>query len=96
MKNPLSTLVVLFCLFGSFTLRGQDVYLDSSCNSGGEIRVCGKFEVLKIHSDFDKNCSEWNYTPSTVLKTVVDYCSPNMSESTIFEEGGPDCPLNNF
>lgn len=89
------TLLFIVSLTNSYCYS-QNPYFDSSCNAGGEIWVCGNSQVLQAHSDFDDNCSDWNYTECTILKVVVDYCSPNMSRTRIFEEGGPNCPLNHF
>ena len=94
MKNQ----IILSLLFLTPLLTAQSVESiasESNCGAGGEIWVCGSAQKSQVHVDFDNNCSEENYMPCTVIKTVVDVCSPDMSESTIFEPGGPGCPLNN-
>jgi len=100
MKPSLKLMLVSFIVWIGSEVQSQgnvsDPYFDSSCNAGGEVWVCGRTEVLQVHSDFQTNCGDWDYTPCTVLKTVIDYCTPNLSESRIFEEGGPDCPLNSL
>lgn len=68
---------------------------NQSCEAGGEMWVCGKGQRVQAHEDFDENCSDQNYEKCTVLRVIIDVCSPNMRESQVFEAGGPDCPLNN-
>ncbi|MFY0591348.1 hypothetical protein [Roseivirga sp.] len=81
--------IMLLCFFVNAQTGNQ------SCEAGGEMWVCGKQEQLQAHDDFEKNCSDQEYQPCTVLRTIIDVCSPNMRETAVFQEGGPNCPLNN-
>jgi hypothetical protein len=59
----------------------------SSCEAGGKIWVCGTSQVAKAHSDFNRNCANVNYPcGGKTIKTVVDVCSPIMTESKITSE----------
>lgn len=85
--------LVAFVLVLSSALNAQTG--NQSCEAGGEMWVCGKAQQLQAHEDFDENCSDQNYTECTILRVIIDVCSPNMRETRVFEAGGPDCPLNN-
>ena len=91
---------VLMILMSSTVLHSQSLdsieteISSSSCSAGGEIWVCGATQQNQVHIDFDNNCSGFHYQSCSVIKTVVDVCSPNMRESIVYEPGDKNCPLN--
>lgn len=94
-KICVSISLSVILLFGfSTTLDARNV--NQSCAAGGEMYVCGSAQILQATSDFDTNCEGWDYTPCTILRVIIDVCSPDMREAQIFEEGGSNCPLNNL
>lgn len=64
---------------------------NQSCGGGGEMWVCGTAQQSQAHSDYDANCSEFDFPDCTLIRTVVDVCSPNMRESYIIEGDPESC-----
>ncbi len=78
----------LLATVGTGTLRSQSIASEtsnSSCNAGGEMWVCGTAEVVQATSDFDTNCSDWDYECGATLRTIINVCTPNMQKSYIYE-----------
>jgi len=63
----------------------------SSCEAGGEIWVCGTEQQSQVHSDYDRNCGDYTFSNCTVIKTVIDVCTPNMRTSRIIEGDPNSC-----
>lgn len=89
----------LMVLSGSGILFAQGVsgVGNQSCAGDGEMWVCGSAQQNQAHIDFDNNCSDYEFEACTVIRTIVDVCSPDMRESRIIEPGDDpsSCPLLN-
>ncbi|MCE7996197.1 MAG: hypothetical protein HEP71_29725 [Roseivirga sp.] len=88
--------ILIFTLLNTSILFAQS-FGNQSCTAGGEMWVCGSSQQNQAHVDFDNNCSGYDYDACTVVRTIIDVCSPNMQESRIIEPGPnpEECSLLN-
>ncbi len=86
MKKRVLLVVSIIC-FNVAALWSQGVG-NQSCAGGGEMWVCGSAQQSKAHSDYDANCADQEFADCTLIRTIVDVCSPDMRESRIIESKG--------
>lgn len=91
MKNRVVITFVLILVTGGLLMAQSvgGVSGNQSCAGGGEMWVCGSAQQSQAHSDYDANCGEYTFPLCTLIRTVVDVCSPDLRESYIIE-GNPE------
>ena len=85
-----ASLALILMLFNISPLIPQSISGgpgNQSCSPGGEMWVCGGAQISQASSDFDTNCAHMDYEPCSILRVIVDVCSPNMRTATISEPG---------
>lgn len=82
----LFSFILLFFTISLISAQSIDVLMgNSGCEAGGEFWACGAAQVAQVHVDIDDNCSDFDYDCGETIRTVVDVCSPNMSETVAYE-----------
>lgn len=84
--KKLFSFILLYSIISVINAQSIDVLIgNSSCEAGGELWACGAAQVLQVHKDIDDNCSDFDYACGATVRTVIDVCSPNMSETTVYQ-----------